>query len=176
MRELPYWFTDRFLPNILGIFSMRCEICFFFSCDVRWIHTRWRAMQSQTEMNLGKLQNSEKLKIQFRVEGTFGDHLWSAILLLAITRIHKRHCHFHPPKLEFQVFPYLLSFPMFTSIWSRVDSISSCIRFNESAKWNFSLLDIFILYLSEESRISHVWHFYPTKNRLACLILTRQSV
>ena len=41
-------------------------------------------MQGQMKMNLGKLENSENLKIPFWMKGNFGDHLWWTILLLAI--------------------------------------------------------------------------------------------
>ena len=52
------------------------------------------------------------------------------------------HKWFHPLKLEFQVCPCFLSVPMSSSIGSRMDSTSSCIRFKESPQWNSSLLYI----------------------------------
>ena len=67
---------------------------------------------------------------------------------------------FQSPKIEFQFFPYLLCFLMLTPMWSGLDSVSSCIRFNESSKWIFFLLDIVFLltkHLNMKNNVVIAW-------------------
>ena len=60
---------------------------------------------------------------------------WHPRWLTTWQLIKDYHKWFHSPKLEFQLILCFLSFPMSSSIWSRLDSISSYMRFNESPKW-----------------------------------------